>query len=77
MMNTFIQSMEQLIEKIRHLPAERIAEVEDFVDFLQERTKAQPKAAKGAAFDFPVISVGQWPLDLSLRREDMYGNSER
>ncbi|MCC6629584.1 MAG: hypothetical protein IT340_19570 [Chloroflexi bacterium] len=22
--------------------------------------------------DFPVISVGPWPEDLSLRREDMY-----
>ena len=22
--------------------------------------------------DFPVISVGQWPANLSLRREDMY-----
>ena len=23
--------------------------------------------------DFPVIHVGSWPADLSLRREDMYG----
>ena len=27
--------------------------------------------------DFPVISVGSWPSDLSLRREDMYGDDGR
>lgn len=27
--------------------------------------------------DFPVDSYGSWPKDLSLRREDMYGNDER
>jgi hypothetical protein len=26
---------------------------------------------------FPVISVGAWPPDLSLRREDMYGDAGR
>jgi hypothetical protein len=25
-------------------------------------------------FDFPVTSYGSWPDDLSLRREDMYGD---
>ena len=29
------------------------------------------------AAGFPVISVGQWPEDLSLRREDMYGDDGR
>ena len=27
--------------------------------------------------EFPVISVGKWPENLSLRREDMYGNDGR
>ena len=27
--------------------------------------------------DFPVIHVGAWPVDLSLRREDMYGDDGR
>jgi len=27
--------------------------------------------------DFPVIHVGAWPADLSLRREDMYGDDGR
>ncbi|MGD0959473.1 MAG: type II toxin-antitoxin system VapB family antitoxin [Methylomonas sp.] len=27
--------------------------------------------------DFPVISVGEWPDDLSLRREDLYGDDGR
>jgi hypothetical protein len=26
---------------------------------------------------FPVIHVGAWPADLSLRREDMYGDEGR
>lgn len=75
-MNKPLQSMTQLIEKIRHLPAERIAEVEDFVDFLQERTKARP-VTKRLPFNFPVISVGQWPQNLSLSREDIYTDDGR
>lgn len=27
--------------------------------------------------DFPTIDVGPWPLELSLRREDMYGDDGR
>lgn len=27
--------------------------------------------------DFPVISVGVWPEELSLRREDLYGDFGR
>jgi len=27
--------------------------------------------------DFPVIDVGPWPDDLSMRREDMYGDNGR
>ena len=26
---------------------------------------------------FPIIDVGPWPKDLSLRREDMYGDDGR
>jgi NADPH-dependent 2,4-dienoyl-CoA reductase/sulfur reductase-like enzyme len=28
-------------------------------------------------YDFPVIHVGAWPADLSLRREDLYGDEGR
>ena len=62
-----------LMEKIQSLPAERIAEVEDFVDFLKQR--AQPELSTWhKPLDFPVISVGKWPVNLSLHREDMYGD---
>ncbi|MBD2773109.1 hypothetical protein [Iningainema tapete] len=27
--------------------------------------------------DFPVISIGSWPENFSLRREDMYGDDGR
>lgn len=77
-MNIPAKSMEQLIEKIRHLPVERIAEVEDFVDFLQERVTAQqPMPTKRELLDFPVDHLGKWPEGLSLQRKDMYNNDER
>jgi hypothetical protein len=64
------------MEKIQSLPADRLAEVEDFVDFLKQRTQIkQPTQRK--SLDFPVISVGKWPEDLSLRREDMYDEDGR
>ena len=70
------QPMQELVEKIQSLPAERIAEVEDFVDFLKQRAqRKQPAHSK--PLDFPVISVGKWPENLSLRREDMYGDDGR
>lgn len=77
-MSTSAPSMEHLIEKIRHLPAERMAEVEDFVDFLQQRANARRSTpARREPPDFPVISIGKWPQGLSLRREDMYGDDGR
>jgi hypothetical protein len=72
------QTIEHLFEKIRHLPADRVAEVEDFVDFLNERTRRQqPAPTKGQEFDFPVIRIDDWPEDLSLSREEMYGDDGR
>lgn len=75
-MNTSVQAMNTLIEKIRALPVDRIAEVEDFVDFVRERALAR-RPKQNSNLDFPVIHVGQWPEDLSLRREDMYGDDGR
>lgn len=77
-MNTPLQPIEHLFEKIRHLPAYRVAEVEDFVDFLNERTKPhQSTTAKPKEFDFPLISVDKWPEEPRLNREEMYGNDGR
>jgi len=74
-MSTPAPTMQTLIEKIRTLPAERRAELEDFIDFLKTRAQDKPLAsARHEPLEFPVISVGQWPGDLSLRREDMYGD---
>ncbi|MCP3668306.1 MAG: DUF2281 domain-containing protein [Gammaproteobacteria bacterium] len=68
-----------LLKKIQSLPTDRITEVEDFVDFLRERTthKKIKKVTKKKQLDFPTLSVGKWPEDLSLRREDMYGDDGR
>lgn len=32
---------------------------------------------KRPPFDFPLIHVSSWPANLSLRREDMYGDDGR
>ena len=77
-MSTHPQDAQALIDKIQSLPAERIAEVEDFVDFLKTRGGQRKTAAKAKKpLEFPVVSVGEWPTDLSLRREDMYGDDGR
>lgn len=40
--------VEELIEKIKSLPPERIAEVEDFVDFVAQRDSASRHASIAA-----------------------------
>jgi len=69
-------SAQSLLEKIQSLPLDRIAEVEDFVDFLRERAKSETATRHGVS-DFPVDDLGPWPEGLSLRREDMYGDDGR
>jgi hypothetical protein len=73
-----MEKAQSLLEKIRSLPVERFAEVEDFVDFLNERAARRTKPdAVNEALDFPVDDPGLWPEGLSLRREDMYGDDGR
>lgn len=71
------QNVKILMEKIQALPVERIAEVEDFVDFLRERTIRRDLKTTKKAFNFPVDNPGPWPENLSLRREDMYDDDGR
>lgn len=68
--------IQPLMDKLKELPPERVAEVEDFIDFLRARSQSR-RTARRDSTDFPVISVGRWPEDLSLRREDMYGDDGR
>lgn len=63
-----------LIEKLRELSPERIAQVEDFIDFLRQRVKQRSPVSFA---DFPVDHVGVWPQTLMLRREDLYGDDGR
>jgi len=73
-----MQSTQALIEKIQSLPIDRIAEVEDFVDFLRQRAGLRKATTTGKeSLDFPVDDLGPWPDGLSLRREDMYGDDGR
>ncbi len=76
-MTTPMHSAQALIEKIQSLPTDRIAEVEDFVDFLKQRVRYKKTVTGKQSLDFPVMSVGKWPNDLSLSREDIYGDDGR
>lgn len=76
-MATPIQSAQALIEKIQSLPTDRIAEVEDFVDFLRQRAKRRKDSTSKQPLSFPVDDLGPWPDGLSLHREDMYGDNGR
>jgi len=61
---------------IEALLRETLCRRESSVDFLEQRVQAkQPTRRK--PLNFPVISVGKWPEDLSPRREDMYGDDGR
>ena len=77
-MTAHMQSAEKLMEKIQSLPTDRIAEVEDFVEFLKSRTRRRkPSAAGKKPLNFPVDDLGAWPDSLSLHRVDMYGDDGR
>jgi hypothetical protein len=76
-MATPTHSAQALIEKIQSLPTDRIAEVEYFVDFLKQRAKKRKAVTNKKPLDFPVMSVGIWPDNLSLSREDMYSDNGR
>lgn len=68
--------IDQTIDKLRDLSPERLAEVSDFIDLLRSRplrTRGSEKRKAG----FPVISLGQWPDDLPVGREALYGDDGR
>lgn len=70
--------IQTLIDKLHELPPERVAEVEDLVDFLRSRARAKgAPASRHVPLDFPVDHVSQGPEGLSLRREDIYGDDGR
>ncbi len=65
-----------VVTRLRELPPERFREAEDFIDFLRSRTKRSARA-KTKLLRFPVISVGQWPTNVPMRREELYGDDGR
>jgi hypothetical protein len=46
-----------LIEKIEALPADRIAEIEDFVDFIRSRERERSLTAAAAAASAPAFAA--------------------
>ena len=72
------QDVQALMEKIRSLPPDRIAEVDDFVEFLRLRNRQQRIAVtEQDTLDFPVDDLGPWPEGLNLSRAELYGDDER
>ncbi|MCA1614012.1 MAG: type II toxin-antitoxin system PemK/MazF family toxin [Acidobacteria bacterium] len=55
---------EELIEKIRSLPPERISEVEDFVDFIAQRDQRGSKKRPAVVISSAAYNAGR--LDLIL-----------
>lgn len=63
---TLDELWELLREKAEALIREKLGHTPEGTDLLQSDLS-----------DFPVDSYGSWPEDLSLRREEMYGDDER
>ena len=72
------ESAQHLMEKIQSLPADRVREVEDFVDFLKGRVNRRERERAGErGLDFPVDDLGAWPEGVCLSREELYGDDGR
>ena len=71
-MKTNELSTDQLLAKIRQLPANRLPAVVAFVDSLAKIEEHEQAATTKKPFRFPVINLGRWPDDMSLGRGDMY-----
>jgi hypothetical protein len=54
-MEIYNSSDQRLLEKIRKLPAEKINQVEDFVDFLYQRTAERSITLAAAKLSEPVL----------------------
>ncbi len=76
-MNT--RDPQSIIEKLKDLPPARMAEVEDFVDFLRTRedeardaaaTRLGEAMAKLAALDFPPMSAGEVQVEIDAARRE-------
>ena len=78
---TFL-SLRELIVKIESLPTDRIAQVADFVEFLQQRVSPlesvpQRRPLADDNLNFPVDHLGGWPDRLTLQRGALYGDDGR
>ncbi len=64
-----------LIDKIDALPAEKKAEVEDFVDFVSQRVRARPPAAKPKAFPDELLRRIDEERERLLREHGLFPDS--
>ena len=59
-------------ERVGDITLEQLREI-----IRQEIIKQSQPIIKDDLSDFPVDDLGPWPDNLTLRREDMYGDDER
>jgi Protein of unknown function (DUF2281) len=57
-MDQSVDSEQQLLEKIRQLPREKVVEVEDFVEFLVQRTQ---KSSQKVDWDREIVAMANDP----------------
>lgn len=57
MTDALLAHRERLVGKLSELPSERLAEVEDFVDFLRERIRDRELARAAAAASQPAFAA--------------------
>ena len=50
---------------------------EELEKLLEQLRVMREKQGRSILDNIPVLDVGPWPDNLSLRRKDMYGNDER
>jgi hypothetical protein len=80
------QAEKTLLEKLKSLPPDRLAEVEDFIDFLKDRDeRARDEAARrlGDAFakldalSSPPLSSEEVQAEIDSARADRRGRADR
>jgi hypothetical protein len=68
---------QSLLDKINALPPQRRAEVEDFVDFLKARERAEAAARLGQAFDKLDAVAEPAPASAEIQSEIRAARAER
>jgi hypothetical protein len=72
-----METEDMLLERLRALPPAAQKAVLDLIDSLMQHKPNEPPRATRPPLNFPVDHWGNWPADLALRRQDLYGQRGR